>query len=76
MLNVCHLLSPVPKVGGGGEGVGRLRYKLRSVKWRVIRHILLFKTRGKLEPECVSQVFVGSVLGTHRLLCSLLHSRF
>ena len=39
--------------------------ELRSVKWRVIRHILLFKTRGKLEPECVSQLFVGSLPGMH-----------
>ena len=63
MLTVCHLLFG--PLSGGGR-VGGLRYKLRSVKWCVIRHSLLFKTRGKLEPECVSQVFVGSVLETHR----------
>ena len=51
--------------------MGGRRYKLRSVKWRVSRHIPLFKTRGKLEPEFVSQVFVGSLLGTHRSLVTV-----
>ena len=41
-----------------------VRYKLRSVKWRAIRHFLQRETRRKLEPECVPQMFLGLLKGT------------